>query len=102
MQLQPYPESHHIQVKLDWLELSCLSNVYFTMRISELRNILENLDSFTSSDIGEEDAEVENEIQRLLEQYQQRKDILGDSYPFILMKKRNVWNWQRKHWNYLP
>ncbi|HEI0077116.1 TPA: hypothetical protein SIE19_004768, partial [Escherichia coli] len=63
--------------------LSCLSNVYFTMRISELRNILENLDSFTSSDIGEEDAEVENEIQRLLEQYQQRKDILGDSYPFI-------------------
>ncbi|WP_206056906.1 hypothetical protein [Escherichia coli] len=83
MQLQPYPESHHIQVKLDWLELSCLSNVYFTMRISELRNILENLDSFTSSDIGEEDAEVENEIQRLLEQYQQRKDILGDSYPFI-------------------
>ncbi|EKO0869306.1 hypothetical protein PX463_003891 [Salmonella enterica subsp. enterica] len=83
MQLLPYPESHHIQVKLDWLELSCLSNIYFTVRISELRNILENLDSFTSSDIGEEDAEVENEIQRLLEQYQQRKDILGESYPFV-------------------
>lgn len=82
MQLLPYPESHHIQVKLDWLELSCLSNVYYTMRISELRNILENLDSFTSSNIGEEDAEVENEIQRLLEQYRQRKDILGESYPF--------------------
>lgn len=83
MQLLPYPESHHIQVKLDWLELSCLSKFFFTMRISELRNILENLDSFTSSDIGGEDAEVENEIQRLLEQYQQRKDILGESYPFV-------------------
>lgn len=87
MQLLPYPESHHIQVKLDWLEFSCLSNTYFTMRISELRNILENLDSFTSSNIGEEDAEVENEIQRLLEQYQQRKDILGESYPFIFNKE---------------
>lgn len=83
MQLLPYPESHHIQVKMDWLELSCLSNIYFTIRISELRNILENLDSFMSSDIGEEDADVENEIQRLLEQYQQRKNILGDSYPFV-------------------
>ncbi|BEM40498.1 TPA: hypothetical protein SMF46_004461 [Serratia marcescens] len=83
MQLLPYPESHHIQVKLDWLELTCLSNIYFTTRISELRNTLENLDFFTSSDIGEEDAEVENEIQRLLEQYQQRRDILGESYPFV-------------------
>lgn len=83
MQLLPYPENHQIQVKLDWLELSCLSNAYFTMRTSELRNILENLDSFTSSDIGEEDADVENEIQRLLEQYQQRKYILAESYPFV-------------------
>ncbi|WP_429134255.1 hypothetical protein [Aeromonas hydrophila] len=83
MQLLPYPESHYIQVKLDWLELSCLSNIYFTFRISELRNILENLDSFTSSDIGAEDAYVENEIQRLLEQSQQRSNILADSYPFV-------------------
>lgn len=82
MQLLPYPESYPIQVKLDWLELSCLSNPYFTIRISELINILENLDSFTSSDIGEEDAGIENEIQRLLEQYQQRSDILDGSYPF--------------------
>ncbi|MDU5826851.1 MAG: hypothetical protein E6Z60_07990, partial [Mixta calida] len=66
------------------LELSCLSNEYLMIRISELRNILENLDMFTSSDIGEEDAEVENEIQRILEQYQQRENILGESYPFIL------------------
>lgn len=88
MQLLPYPESHHIQVKLDWLELSCLANVYFTMRVSELRNILENLDVFTSSDIGEEDAGVENEIQKLLEQYQQRKSILGDSYPFVFDEER--------------
>jgi hypothetical protein len=83
MQLLPYPESHPIQVKLDWMELTCLSNVYFTLRISELRNILENLESFTSNDIGEEDAEVENEIQRALEQYRQRESILGESYPFI-------------------
>lgn len=83
MQLLPYPESHPIQVKLDWMELSCLSNVYFILRISELRNLLENLDSFTSTDIGEEDAGVENEIQRTLEQYRQRQKILGDSYPFI-------------------
>lgn len=87
MQLLPYPESHYIQVKLDWLELSCLSNVYFTLRISELRNILENLDSFTSSDIGEEDADVENEIQRLLEQSQQRSNILADSYPFVFNRE---------------
>ncbi|MDI7687847.1 hypothetical protein [Cronobacter malonaticus] len=83
MQLLPYPESYQIQVKLDWLELSCLSNMYLTIRISEVRNILENLDSFSSTDIGEEDAEVENEIQRLLEQYQQRKHILQSSYPFV-------------------
>ncbi|PTT57435.1 MULTISPECIES: hypothetical protein [Aeromonas] len=86
MQLLPYPESHYIQVKLDWLELSCLSNVYFTFRISELRNILENLDSFSSSDIGQEDASVENEIQKLLEQSQQRSSILGDSYPFVFVE----------------
>lgn len=83
MQLLSYPESHPIQVKLDWMELLCLSKTYFTLRISELRNTLENLESFTSTDIGEEDADVENEIQRLLEQYQQRSDILGNSYPFI-------------------
>lgn len=90
MQLLPYPESCQIQVKMDWLELSCLSNVYFTMRISEFRNTLENLDSFISSNIGEEDADVENEIQRLLEQYQQRKMILGDSYPFVFNEESSL------------
>ncbi|HIH4620672.1 TPA: hypothetical protein ACYSAU_000557 [Klebsiella variicola] len=83
MQLLSYPESYPIQVKLDWLELLCLSKPYFVLRISELRNTLENLESFTSSDIGEEDADVENEIQRLLGQYERRSQILGDSYPFI-------------------
>ncbi|WP_075995088.1 hypothetical protein [Klebsiella pneumoniae] len=82
MQLLTYPESHPIQVKLDWLELLCLSKPYFVLRISELRNTLENPESFTSTDIGEEDAEVENEIQRLINQYQQRSQILQDSYPF--------------------
>jgi hypothetical protein len=82
MQLLPYPENHPIQVKLDWVEFSCLSNPYFTFRISELRNILENLESFSTSDIAQEDAEVENEIQRILDQNNQRQLILGSSYPF--------------------
>lgn len=82
MQLLTYPESYPIQVKLDWLELLCLSKPYYIVRLSEIRNTLENLESFTSADIGEEDAEVENEIQRLLNQYQQRSQILQDSYPF--------------------
>ncbi|HGN2285728.1 TPA: hypothetical protein ACQFKX_000740 [Proteus mirabilis] len=83
MELLPYPESHPIQVKLDWLELMCLRNEYFTFRVSELRNILENLESFESSDIGVEDAAIENEIQRILEQLQIRISIMSDCYPFI-------------------
>ncbi|MGM3162720.1 hypothetical protein ACS25C_18350 [Dickeya undicola] len=82
MQLLPYPESYPIQVKLDWVEFSCLCNQYVTFRVSELRNILENLESFSSRNIAEEDADVENEIQKILEQYKQRSEILADSYPF--------------------
>ncbi|WP_338507623.1 hypothetical protein VRC03_17805 [Erwinia aphidicola] len=83
MELQPYPESHFIQVKLDWVELSCLANPFFTFRVAELRNAIENLEGFTTGDIAEEDAKVENEIQKILEQYVKRTRILGDTYPFI-------------------
>lgn len=83
MELLPYPESHFIQVKLDWVELSCLANPYFTFRVAELRNAIENLENFSTGDIGEEDAKVENEIQKILSQYEKRSLILGDTYPFI-------------------
>jgi len=82
MELLPYPESHYIQVKLDWVELSCLANPYFTFRVAELRNAIENLDSFSTGDIAEEDAKVENEIQKIIVQYENRARILGDTYPF--------------------
>jgi len=83
MELLPYPESHFIQVKLDWVELSCLANPYFTFRVAELRNAIENLDNFSTGDIAEEDAKVENEIQKILSQYEKRSLILGETYPFV-------------------
>ncbi|PZD60687.1 hypothetical protein [Pantoea ananatis] len=82
MELLPYPESHFIQVKLDWVELSCLANPYFTFRLAELRNSIENLDNFSTGNIAEEDAKVENEIQKILSQYERRAKVLGDTYPF--------------------
>lgn len=82
MELLPYPESHFIQVKLDWVELSCLANPFFTFRIAELRNAIENLEGFSTGDIAEEDAKVENEIQKLLSQFELRSRVLGETYPF--------------------
>ncbi|MGP6856827.1 hypothetical protein ACTZNJ_06895 [Klebsiella pneumoniae] len=83
MQMQPYPISHSIQVKLDWLEFRCLENEFFLFRLSELRSLLENLDEFTTVNIGEEDAGVEAEISRLIQQMSVRKGMLQESYPFI-------------------
>ncbi len=82
MQVKPYPDSHSMQVKLDWLELRCLENDFFIFRMSELRNLLENLDAYSSNDIGEEDAKVESEITKLLAQMTFREGLLADSYPF--------------------
>lgn len=83
MQIQPYPFSHAIQVKLDWLEFRCLENEFFVFRLSELRNLLENLDEFTTKDIGAEDAGVESEISKLIQQISVREGMLKESYPFF-------------------
>ena len=89
MKLLSYPMSHPIQVKLDWMELSCLCSQFLSYRFSELRNILENLDEFSTEDIGEEDARVEDELGKLIEQYEIRSTALGESYPFTLDGNQN-------------
>ncbi|MEZ9620214.1 hypothetical protein AB4237_01980 [Vibrio sp. 10N.261.55.F6] len=82
MRLGNYPFDESLQTKLDWVEISCISSEFKNYYYADLSGLLEASELFSTEDIGEEDASVENEINLIVNEFQKRNNCLGDSYPF--------------------
>ena len=82
MQLKDYPADESLQTKLDWLELTCLADEFYFYRFSDFSGMLDTLEQYDSSNVTEEDAGVESELDLLLSEIARRQNCLGSSYPF--------------------
>ncbi|EKY4202011.1 hypothetical protein NDJ21_00545 [Vibrio alginolyticus] len=82
MRLGDYPFDESLQTKLDWVEISCILSEFKNYYYADLVGLLEASELYSTEDIGEEDASVENEITLIISEFQKRCDCLGDSYPF--------------------
>ncbi|MGL6316362.1 hypothetical protein [Vibrio sp. WXL103] len=82
MKLGGYPFDESIQTKLDWVEIRCISSEFNNYYYADLTGLLEDSELFSNEDIGQEDAGVENELTLVINEFQKRSDVLGDSYPF--------------------
>ncbi|HEV2677828.1 MAG TPA: hypothetical protein VGV37_25075 [Aliidongia sp.] len=69
---------------VDWLELTALFNAFGLARLDDLLGSLSELEETAEDNIGEHDRQREQLIERIENEVEKRRYMLGEAYPFEL------------------